>query len=378
MATNFLVGTNNTDLSDIFLGYSSGNTAPATGYYVGSDDLNQLFDPIGTSTSFPTITTNYLVNNGTTDVDLNTVFNSIYQVEAKSSGSTVYTSQTGTATGDTAYYYFYGSSYNSSSSTNTTEYSLTFGSITTFNYLIIGGGGSGAGSTKTDTNASGGGGGGGLVYGTATSSSQSEYFNIFVANFTAAPAVGADGTDGSQTYITTSNGDADYIYVTGGGGGVGAGGTPGLGGTIDKVAGIFNNTSTNYQGCTGGWGANSSGQSGYDGGNAGPTEPYTIGSYTMMLPCGGGGGVYYDAGGNPTAGYPSQYNGTTTIYSTGYGGGYQTDNDGSAGTNSSYNGSPPSSNYFGSGGGGAFSGTSTSYSGGAGSSGFAMIWFTIP
>lgn len=229
--------------------------------------------------------------------------------------------------------------------------------VTSVDYLVVGGGGSGA-SNLNDGNATGGGGGGGFLTGTGYAVTPGNSYSISVGGGGVAPAPGSNnGNKGGDSSFGTSliaygGGYGGYAQVGGAGG---SGGGSGIGS---------------------GGGAPVSGQGSYGG--------VLTGSYT-----GGGGGGAGEAGntdGNAAGGdgLASNITGTSVIYAGGGGGGdYYFATGGSGGDGgggSGGNGTPAATagtagtNGLGGGGGGA--GSRPGYgalAGGAGGSGVVII-----
>ncbi len=177
-------------------------------------------------------------------------------------------------------------------------------SVTSVDYLIVGGGGGGGSSVAFANAGSGGGGAGGVITGTMTVVPATTY-NITVGTG------GAAGASGNFSGAGGSASSFNGLVALGGGGGIGGngnglpggsggGGRGGVGG-----AGLQPGTIQGGSGNAGGGGTSAAGDGGGGGGGAG-----------------GAGGVLTSlAGGNGGVGISSSISGAATFYGGGGGGG---------------------------------------------------------
>ena len=211
---------------------------------------------------------------------------------------------------------------------------LTSASI---NYLLVGGGGGGGGSyNSSGTNNGGGGGGGGQIRIGTTTGGQ---ITITVGNAGSGGVAAGNGGAGGNTVLNT-------IIAAGGGGG----GTDTIGGTGGSAAG-----GQGYQFQP----FNGDGDQGATSGGAG--QSINISQIGLTYSVGGAGG-----GGGP---------GTSNFNSNNGGAGGVNNVGGVSGGSTNYNGTNSTGYGTGGGGGGSYYGFTTSYLGGSGGSGFAVLYW---
>jgi hypothetical protein len=234
------------------------------------------------------------------------------------------------------YYTFFPTNTNANGTATITI--LTSASI---NYLLVGGGGGGGGSyNSSGTNNGGGGGGGGQIRIGTTTGGQ---ITITVGNAGSGGVAAGNGGAGGNTVLNT-------IIAAGGGGG----GTDTIGGTGGSAAG---GQGYMFQPL------NVDGDQGSMPGGAGQSINISqIGLTYSVGGAGGGGGP----GGGPGSSNYNTYNG---------GAGGVNNVGGVSGGSTNYNGTNSTGYGTGGGGGGSNYGFTTSYLGGSGGSGFAVLYW---